>query len=408
MEKILSKKKILIVSEYFYPEEFKINEVALAWKEKGYDVDVLTTVPSYPRSKIYAGYKNKFYQKDRWQDINIYRVKAVTGYKTSLIKKLLKYFSFMFFGSIASLFIGKKYDYVFGFDIGSLTCMAPAVLLKKYYNKKVTLWIQDIWPDSVYAYGFKKTKVLKFFLEAFVKFIYKYTDNFAVSSNGFKNKILPYIVNHKSIECMPSWADGLDKSLPPFEFSNDKKIHFTFAGNVGKVQNLDNVIKAFGSLDASLLEKSQLNIIGDGSHLGELKKLVEKNNFKNIVFWGRKPRDEMYRYFSASDFLIVSLIDKPIFSLTVPAKVQTYIAANKPILAIINGDAADIIKENTLGYASNPNDIEEIQKIFIQAINTDKTKREQFTKNCKSLTDTIFNKDIIINKLLKLLTQEIK
>jgi glycosyltransferase involved in cell wall biosynthesis len=404
----LKQKKILIVTEYFYPEEFKINDIALNWKDKGYDVDVLTTVPSYPESKIYNGYKNKFYQKDNWQGVNIYRVKAVTGYKTSLIKKLLKYFSFMFFGSIVSVFIGRRYDYIFGFDVGSLTCMVPAVLLKKFYNKKVTLWVQDIWPDSVYAYGFKKTKILSIMLDNIVKFVYKYTSNFAITSNGFKEKILPYIYDDKDIRYCPNWADELNMQLKPFNFNTSKKVNFTFAGNIGKVQNLDNIIKAFGTLSDDKLDQAQLNIIGDGSNLDSLKNIVKSENYKNIIFWGRKPRDEMYSYFQASDFLIVSLIDKPIFSLTVPAKIQTYIASSKPILAILDGNSANIIKNNNLGYVSGPSNIEGIQKIFIEAINTDKVKIEQFIQNCKHLTNTIFNKDTIINNLLKLILQDIK
>lgn len=404
----MKQKKILIVTEYFYPEEFKINDIALNWKDKGYDVDVLTTVPSYPESKIYNGYKNKFYQKDNWQGVNIYRVKAVTGYKTSLIKKLLKYFSFMFFGSIVSVFIGRRYDYIFGFDVGSLTCMVPAVLLKKFYNKKVTLWVQDIWPDSVYAYGFKKTKILSIMLDNIVKFVYKYTSNFAITSNGFKEKILPYIYDDKDIRYCPNWADELNMQLKPFNFNTSKKVNFTFAGNIGKVQNLDNIIKAFGTLSDDKLDQAQLNIIGDGSNLDSLKNIVKSENYKNIIFWGRKPRDEMYSYFQASDFLIVSLIDKPIFSLTVPAKIQTYIASSKPILAILDGNSANIIKNNNLGYVSGPSNIEGIQKIFIEAINTDKVKIEQFIQNCKHLTNTIFNKDTIINNLLKLILQDIK
>jgi len=103
MEKVLKKNKILIITECFYPEEFKINDVALQWQKEGYNVDILTTVPTYPESEIYDGYQNKLYQKDNWKGINIYRVKAVTGYKTSLFKKLLKYFSFMILGSFVSL-----------------------------------------------------------------------------------------------------------------------------------------------------------------------------------------------------------------------------------------------------------------------------------------------------------------
>lgn len=399
----MKNKKIIIVTECFYPEEFKINEIALAWKEKGYEVDVLTQNPSYPLGEVFKGYTNSWYSKDVYKGINIHRVKAVTGYRDSLFKKLLKYFTFMTLGSIVSLKIGKKYDYVFGFDIGALSGMVPAILLKKIYNKKVTMWIQDVWPDSVYAYGFKKTKLLEFFLNNFVKLVYRNCSNFAISGKGFLNKVEPFVDSNKEIIYLPNWADEFNKNLKPFVFSEDKKFHFTFAGNIGKVQNLDNVIKAFGSLSDEHICKSQLNIIGDGSNLQFLKDLVNENNFKNIVFWGRKPREEMYKYFSGSDFLIVSLIDKSIFSLTVPAKVQTYIAANKPIMAIINGDAADLIKDNNLGFCAKPNDIDEIKDTFVKFINSDKKSIQEFTKNCETLTNTIFNKEIIIDSLLKLL-----
>jgi len=395
-------KKILIVTEYFYPEEFKINEIALDWKDKGYEVDILTQNPTYPHGQIFDGYKNRWYFKDNYNGMTVYRVKAVTGYKESLFKKLLKYFTFMILASIVSLKIGKRYDYIFGFDIAALTGMVPAVLLKKFYDKKVTLWVLDIWPDSVYAYGFKKTKFLSFMLDGFVRFVYRNSSSFAVSGEGFISKVKAYSNDQQEIKYLPNWADEFNKDLELFEFTKEKKVHFTFAGNVGKVQNLDNIINAFGKLDAKYKSSTQLNIIGDGSHLESLKNLVDENNFDNITFWGRKPRDEMYKYFKASDFLIVSLVDEPIFSLTVPAKLQTYIAANKPILAVINGDASDIVRDNNLGYCAQPDNILEISESFIKCIQTDEKEREKFTKNCKNLTDTTFNKERIINSLLEL------
>jgi len=393
-------KKILIVTEYFYPEEFKINEIALAWQEKGYKVDILTQNPTYPAGVILNNYKNSWYSKEDYKGLTIYRVKAVTGYKTSLFKKILKYFTFMVLGSFVALKIGKKYDYVFGFDVGALTGMVPAVLIQKYYKKPVTLWIQDIWPDSVYAYGFKKGKVLEYTLNKFVKFVYRNSTNLAVSAKGFIGKIEPYLDSKKRIEYLPNWADELNDNLEAFEFSKDKKIQFTFAGNIGKVQNLENVINAYGKLPKEYIEKSQLNIIGDGSELETLKDIVENREYKNIVFWGRKPRDEMSKYFKASDFLIVSLEDKPIFLLTVPAKIQTYIAAKKPILAILNGDASAIVKDNNLGYCAQPNSIDEIKVIFKKAINAKPEEIENFTKNCEDLTKTVFDKDKIVNSLL--------
>ena len=396
-------KKILIVTEYFYPEDFKINEVALAWKEKGYDVDVLTQNPTYPYGKIYSNYENKLYSTEIWNGINIYRVKAVTGYKDSIFKKLLKYFTFMFFGSFVSLKIGKKYDYVFGFDIAALTCMIPAVILKKFYKKNVTLWVQDVWPDSVYAYGFKKSLILEKFLDGLVKFVYKHTSNFAISAKGFKSKIVPYLNEEKEIKYLPNWADDFDKTLDPFNFSDEKRIHFTFAGNIGKVQNLDNILLAYNQLKDEYKDKSQINIIGDGSHLEDLKKLVKNKKIRNIIFWGRKPRNEMYKYFVASDFLILSLIDKPIFSLTVPAKTQTYIAANKPIFCVIKGEAAEIIRDNNLGFCAQPENIDEITNTFIKAIECDEITIKEFTKNGKFLTDSIFNKEKTIDSLLDLM-----
>lgn len=397
------RKKILIVTEYFYPEEFKINEIAIEWKNKGYEVDILTQNPTYPYGQIFENYKNNWFSKESYEGMTVYKVKAITGYKTSLFKKLLKYFSFMILGSIVSLKIGKRYDYVFGFDVGALTGMVPAVILKQFYKKPVTLWIQDIWPDSVYAYGFKKTKFLEFFLNGFVRYVYRHTSSFAISAKGFEKKILPFTDNSKEIIYAPNWADYLNKDLDKFIFSDDDKIHFTFAGNIGTVQNLDNIIEAFGKLNNEHLNKAQLNIVGDGSHLEKLKNTVNENDFKNIIFWGRKPREEIYKYLEASDFLIVSLIDKEIFSLTVPAKTQTYIATGKPIIAIINGEAADIIKENELGLVCSPDNLEEIKSTFMEAIESSDEKRKKYIKNSELLTNKVFKKEIIIDNLLELL-----
>ena len=397
-------KKILIVTEYFYPEEFKINEVAQEWKNKGYKVDILTHNPTYPHGQIYKHYKNKWFSKESYEGMTVYRIKSVTNYKTNLFKKLLKYFTFMMLGSFTSLLIGKKYDYIFGFAGGALTGMVPAVILKQFYKKPVTLWVQDVWPDTVYAFGFKKTKILEFFLNNFVKYVYKYSSNFAITSKGFEKKILTYADNSKEILYAPNWADYLNKDLDKFCFSDDhKKIHFTFAGNIGALQNIDNVIDAFGNLDDEYLNKVQLNIIGDGSYFEKIEKTLKEKRYKNIILWGRKPRTEIYKYLDASDFFIVSLIDKEIFSHTVPAKIQTYIAIGKPIIAIINGEAADIIKENELGLACAPNDIKKIQSTFITATKTTEAEKKQYWKNSELLTNTVFKKEIIIDNLLELL-----
>jgi glycosyltransferase involved in cell wall biosynthesis len=396
-------KKILIVTECFYPEEFKINDIALSWKDKGYDVDVLTLAPTYPLGKVFPGYKNGFFRKDEYQGVNIFRVHAVTGYRDSAVKKIVKYINFMIFGSITAIFIGRKYDYVFGFNMSALTGMLPAVLIGKLYKKPITFWVQDVWPDSVYAYGFKKTKMLSTVLDIFVRFMYKNVDSIAVSGKGFESKLTPYVRKDLIFHYLPNWADDLDNNLTSKNLGKSKEAtHFTFAGNIGKVQNLENIINAFCLLSNEYQEKSQLNIIGDGSNLDNLKLLA--NNNPNIVFHGKKPRSDMASYYKASDFLIISLIDKPIFSVTVPAKTQTYIAAKKPILAIINGDTASIIQDNNLGLYADPSKIDAISTLFQRCIDMSQTEIQNFSNKNDCLLATIFNKEKTIGKLLQLVT----
>ena len=396
--------KILIVTECFYPEEFKINDVALGWIEKGYEVDVLTLVPTYPQGKVFAGYKNKLiYQKDMYEDINVYRIRGITGYRDSLFKKILRYINFMILGTIIAIFIGKKYDYVFGWNGGALTDMLPAIIIHKVYKKPTMLWVQDVWPDSVYAYGFKKTKILSKLLDIFVKFIYSNITSIAVSSKGFEEKLKPYVKDDLKFNYAPNWADDLDLNMKPADIGSKEKIHFTFAGNIGKVQNLENIIMAFTGLSVEYQNKAQLNIIGDGSNLDNLKKIANLNS--NIIFHGKKDRSDMGSYYQASDFLIISLINKPIFEVTVPAKTQTYIAAKKPILALINGDVADIVKDNNLGVCAEPSNINKIKEAFKRCIDMPDSQRSKFLINNDHLLKTTFNKEVIIDELKKKLIE---
>lgn len=400
---MIKNKKILIITECFYPEEFRINDLVESWSEKDLDIDVLTLVPTYPAGKVYSGYKNSFFKKYKHININIYRVYAVTGYRENKLKKILKYINFMILGSLIGVFIGRKYDFILGYNMSALTNMLPVVLIKKIYKKKTTLWVQDIWPDSLYAYGFKKTKIFSNFLTIFIKFIYQNIDTIVVSSMGFKSKLKPYVHKDQVLHYLPNWADELNNDSKPKDLGKfNEMIHFTFAGNIGKFQNLENIIKAFNLLSSDYQKKSQLNIIGDGSNLENLKLIA--NNNSNIIFHGRKQSSEMSGYFKGSDFLIISLIDKPIFSALVPSKTQTYIAAKKPILAIINGETANIVKNNNLGVCINPSSIDDIANAFCKCIDMDKTEREKFITKNDFLLDTIFNKKRIIDSLLNIVT----
>jgi glycosyltransferase involved in cell wall biosynthesis len=369
----------------------------VAWKNKGYEVTVLTLSPTYPLGKIFSGHKNGLLHKAEYQGVKIIRLFAITGYRNSIIKKVLKYLNFMVLGSFVAICIGKKYDRIFGYNLGSLTDMLPAILAGKLYKKPVMLWAQDLWPESVYAYGFKKTKILSKVLDYFVKLVYRNVSSVAISSKGFEERLKPYTKNNTKFKYAPNWPDDLTLESGSISLSENKKIHFTFAGNIGKVQNLENIIKAFCLLEDEWSNRAQLNIVGDGSNLLLLKKLCMHQ--KNIIFHGKQAREDMGKFYNGSDFLIVSLIDKPIFSVTVPAKTQTYIAAKKPILAVINGDVSDIVNEHTLGISADPSNINSINKALKKCIDMPDFEKSKFTVNNDRLLKTTFNKSFIIDSL---------
>ena len=393
-------KSILIITERFFPEEFGINDLAQSWKVKGYKVAVLTQAPSYPFDKVYEGYKNKFFQRETWKGVKIYRVFSLMGYKKNVLLKVFNYLCFAFVASLVSLLIGKKYDNIFVYHIGPLTQAVPAVLVKGFWGKKSYIWTLDIWPDSVYAYGFKKRALSKKILDAFVKAVYKNCETIFISCKGFRQKIEKYVPNAKII-FSPQWVPyDLDfDSATPHELLKSG-FNFTFAGNIGKVQNLENVIRGFACLPASH-RRVNLNIIGDGSNLDNLKNIVQEEDIRNVFFQGRKPLKEMPRWFEGSDVLIISLIDKPIFSLTVPAKFQAYLASGKPIYCIMNGEVADLVRINNIGFVSHPNNIDDIRAGFEKFVDAPKDELETLGRNMRSLLDIEYDRDTIITRMTR-------
>jgi len=301
-----------------------------------------------------------------------------------------------------SLFVGRKYKRIFVYHIGPLTQAIPAVLIKKLFGNKFYIWTLDIWPDSVYSYGFRKNALSQKLLDTYVKIIYINCEAVFVSCKGFIKKIQKYAPNIK-IFYSPQWApnDLVFNGVIPHESLKDG-FNFTFAGNIGKVQNLEKIIEGFSLLNESTYQIN-LNIIGDGSNLENLKKIVKEKNILNVYFWSRRPLKEMPSWLEGSDVLIISLIDEPIFSLTVPAKFQAYLASGKPIYCVMKGEVADLVINNKIGFVSQPDDINDIKLGFEKFLNTPKKDLKSFGNNMKSLLSNEFDR----NKIIQQMTEEI-
>lgn len=395
----MSDKKLLIIGEAFYPEEFIINDLAKEWSRKGFQVEVLTRNPSYPFGKVFPGYKNKIYQKTWFSDILIHRVYLFEGYQRNKFIKILNYLSFVFFASWVALWIGRKFDKVFVYQTGPLTVAIPGNLIKIFYGKPLTIWTQDIWPDTVYAYGFKKTPFLKKFLNALVSFVYNNSDSIAVSCEGFSKRLESYLKMPKAVLWVPNWPIISEKSISPKKLPG--KFNFTFAGNIGKVQNLDMVILAFKKISLEFPD-AWLNLIGDGSNLPELKSLVELNGIKNVNFEGRRPLKEMPDYFEGSDVLVLSLVGYPIYEIMIPSKFQTYLNYEKPIFAIMKGEVPQMATNYSLGLCASPDSLEEIEVGFKKFLQIDSQSLLEMGKNSKKLLENSFKREKNIDQLTTL------
>ena len=395
--KTSSSQKILIIGERFYPEEFLINDLADEWSKSGYCVEVLTQNPSYPFGKVFKGFKNRLFQITYYNAIKIYRFYTVQGYKTNKILKILNYFHFALTGSIIALIIGHNYKKIFVYQTGPLTLAIPAVLLKIFYRKKLFIWIWDIWPDAVYSYGFKKTKMLSVFLDSLVKLVYRNSDVLFFSSPGFENRIKYYLSAEKRLIYAPNWIPEyitISPSVSPFR---PVRV-FTFAGNIGKVQNLENVIIGFTKA-RSYVPNIELHILGDGSSLQDLEKIVKERNYENIIFYGKKNIAEVNSYFEKSDVLIISLKEDPLFELYIPSKFQVYLGTGKPVFCILNGTVRDLVKKHQIGLSSNPSDTEEISQTFVRFTELNENDLKIMKVNALNLLQNSFNREKIISTL---------
>ncbi len=386
-------KRLLVLTERFAPEEFLINDLAKEWVARGYEVEVLTQVPSYPHDKIFDGYRNKLYQTtEELGGIRVHRVRTILGYNTSVKRKLLNYISFAFWTWLWALFRGWKYDRVFVYHTGPLTMASATFALRWVWWRKCTIWTQDMWPEAVYAYGIKKTPTRDRLLTWFVRRIYNTCRTVLVSCPGFVDTLSTRI--GKPVTFIPQWDLSGDE-LPP-KAPGDKLI-FTFTGNHGVPQMLDQVILGFARAN---LSNAELHLVGGGVKLESLKALVAEQNIPNVIFHGRQPHHTMPDFLTRADVLLLPLSSE--FALTLPGKFPAYLKAGRPIFGIIEGEAANLINHEHLGLTANPSDLEAIAAAFGQFADLAAHHPDQlqtYREHCLALSRGQFDRTTAIDRL---------
>lgn len=359
--------RILYITQFFNPEpSFKGLKFAKDMQKYGHEFEVLTGFPNYPEGKIYTGYKLKPYQHEVLEGIAVHRVWLYPDHSGSVLKRIANYVSFFITALIAGLFLIRKFDAIH-VAATPLNVGLVGVILGKIFNKPVLSDIQDIWPDSLAATGMlKNPKALKF-ISYFCNWSYRNSKKITVISKGFRDLLVQRGVPENKIEVIYNWS-GLEGVVPTGNHQLkyvENTFNVTFAGNMGKAQDLANVISA-----AKLLSKTHpeiiFNFIGDGVEKQEIMNLVAKEKLKNVIFYDRVTSSEVINYLEQSDCLLISLKKDPLFEITVPSKTQAYLSLGKPVISTVLGNAADLIRKADAGYIVEPADPHQLAEVIIK------------------------------------------
>lgn len=394
--------RILIISQYFWPENFRINDLCLELKERGHHVTVLTGLPNYPKGDFYKGYNFFSKKKDSWNEIIIHRCKLFPRKNGSSFFLLTNYISFAIFSTLRILFLNTKFDNIIVYQLSPGTVGFPGIVAKFKFKAPLNFYIQDIWPESLSDAGNIKSKFILNNVDKMMKYFYQHSNKILVQSEGFIDFLVKKDISKTKLIYIPNTVEPFYKPVEVLEkYKSQMPNGFTilFAGNIGYAQDFDTILNAAVILKEKNIEVNWV-IIGDGRAKQSLiDKVVELGLVNNFHFIGIRPSEEMPYYFSCADVLLVSLKESLIFSLTIPSKIQSYLACKKPIIANINGIGAKTIIESKSGLVSNSGDYEMLAKNIEEMTNKNEFEMNNFAINGYNYFLSKFERKIIYDKL---------
>ena len=389
----MTRKRILLVTQYFYPENFKCNDIAFEMQRRGYEVTVLTAIPNYPQGKFFDGY-GLF--KRRTEVIN--GVKVIRGFvvprgKGGKILLSLNYLSYLVSSCIIAIYLALKYKYdaVFVHQVSPVTIGVAATLIKKMQKIPMYFWVLDLWPESLTAaIGLKNRYILGFFSKM-VQWFYSNSDKILISSKGFERSICEKGDFASKIIYFPNWVDSALTANADVETPTVPNGFIAmFTGNIGESQDFGTVLNAAEQLK----DNSDIHfvIVGNGRARGWVEEQIAQRNLSATVHCvGSYPLEAMPATFAKADVLFAALKDDPIFALTVPAKIQAYMSAGKPIITMINGETKELIDSIGCGIAIPAGDDETFAESVLQLANMSLSKRAEIGEKGRKFADKHFN-----------------
>lgn len=369
----MGKKRVLIVTQYYYPESFRINELGKELVEREYHVDALVGIPNYPEGKYFEGYGIFKKRREVVNGVTVYRCfQFPRGCKASNLRLSLNYVSYMICACMWILFFfsfRKKYDAVIAFEPSPITLIVPACLLGKIRGSKVLSWIQDIWPDSITHRASEcLNKLLTPPLTAVTEFVYKHSDKILISSKGMKELVCRNADYSDKIEYVPNWCDDFWNSKPSDKLLPTIPEGFVMmmAGNL--VESLDP--ESLCKCAEQLKDYSDIHFVfvGGGSYKEEMEHMFKSRGLENAHFYGRYPFEMMPLFYAKANAMLLSLKPQETMHLdvTVPSRLQSYMSAGKPIYAMIGSGARDVILSSDCGFVVEAGDYNGLADIIIR------------------------------------------
>jgi glycosyltransferase involved in cell wall biosynthesis len=387
-------KHILIVSQYFFPENFRINDISKEWIKRGYKVTVLTGIPNYPKGKFFKGYGYFKKRKESWNNINIIRLPIIPRLNNALFLGL-NYLSFVISGWFWVKFTRFKADVVFNFEVSPMTQALPSIWFGKRKNIPSIIYVQDLWPENLEIVGGVRNRFILKRVNKMVDYIYKHATKILVTSESFKESIVSRGSFVNKCYVWYQYAEDFYQPIKSIYRDKNEILKIVFTGNIGEAQGLEilpKVAKEFNQLNLKGLIK--FIIVGDGrnkkSLIGEIMNLEVENYFE---FVSAKPANEIPEILSNSDIAFLSFADNELFRKTIPAKLQSYMACGMPILAVVEGETKNIINKSNSGLTSMPNDIIGLKNNIIRFLELNKLELEEYSKNSLKYYKEVFDKN---------------
>jgi len=395
--------RILVVSQYFWPENFRINELVAEWVKRGHQVTVLTGLPNYPEGKIFGNFRAAPETYSNYAGAHIVRVPVIARGRSKL-RLVLNYFSFALTASLLGAWKlrGREMDVIFVFATSPVLVGIPSAFLRWLKRAPQVFWVLDLWPETLRAVGVVRSKWMLEAVGWLVGWIYAHCDLILAQSRGFIENIEKYAPAGRRIEYFPAWADGVFSAtnVIPAPGVPDDRGAFTvlFAGNIGEAQDFPEILRAI----EILRERRDIRwiVVGDGRLAGWVKQQVEARGLSDrVLMVGRHPLERMPSFFAHADALLVSLKDTEIFAMTIPGKLQSYLGSGIPVLAMLNGEGARLVEEANAGLVCHAGDGAGLASIVERMASMDDKTRRGLGENGRRLSEREFDRDCLFDRL---------